>query len=368
MANLPLSNVFHRKTKTGISVFSVGIEVALVLVMVGLVHGNIREAADRVANVGAEILFQAPDSSPFFVLNTGVLPVKLREEIYRVDGIEVVAPVLLGRVTRMKGVLKIVAVFGIEPESYNSIGTGIQIVQGRGLEQPDDLVVDTVLAASDEIRVGDSLRLLNHDFQVSGICKAGAGARMYVRIETLGQTTAQSGRASFFFIKLPESVDISKVATVLETTFEGYRITALEGLFETMRESAFGLREFIRVVSAVAVLVSFLVILLAMYTTVVERTREIGILKALGASRFYIARQVLAESLILCSLGVLLGFGLFFLGKRWIYFVYPTLTVALDPQWFIIAAALGVIGGLVGALYPALRAALLDPVEALNFE
>jgi putative ABC transport system permease protein len=368
MANLPLSNVFHRKVKTGISVVSVAVEVALVLIVIGLVYGNIKEAAHRVANVGAEILFQAPDSSPFFVLNAGVLPIALTEEIGRVEGVEVVAPVLLGRITRIKNALKVVAAFGIEPQSYNLIGAGIRIVEGRGLEEPDDLVVDTVLSSSDGIRVGDSLSLLNRDFHVSGICEAGAGARIYAHISTLALATAQSGKASFFFVKVGESEDIGEVAVALEKKFEGYRVTALEGLFEAMRESAFGLRELVRVLSAMAVLISFLVILLAMYTSVNERAREIGVLKALGASRLYILRQVLIESLILCLLGILLGFLLYFLGKQLIYYLYPTLTVALDPQWFVIAAALGIAGGLLGALYPALRAALLDPVVALNVE
>jgi putative ABC transport system permease protein len=142
----------------------------------------------------------------------------------------------------------------------------------------------------------------------------------------------------------------------------------MENFSEAMQEQAFGLEEFIRVLSILAVLISFLVILLAMYTTVIERTREIGILKALGAGKPYIIRLVMAESFIICAIGVVVGYIISVLGRMMMLSFFPTLTVDLMPRWFLIAALLGIGGGLLGALYPAFRAAQLDPVEALNFE
>jgi putative ABC transport system permease protein len=158
------------------------------------------------------------------------------------------------------------------------------------------------------------------------------------------------------------------VGAALEEQFEGYQVTALESYTEALKENALGLDEFTQVLSFLAVLISFLVILLAMYTTVIERTREIGILKALGASKLYIVRLVVAESFIICAIGVIVGFILSLIGRFWVLSLFPTLTVALLPKWFMIAALLGIGGGLLGALYPAVRAAKLDPVEALNFE
>jgi putative ABC transport system permease protein len=122
------------------------------------------------------------------------------------------------------------------------------------------------------------------------------------------------------------------------------------------------------VLSFLAVLISFMVILLAMYTTVIERTREIGVLKALGAGKMYIIRLVITESFLICLIGVLVGYGFSLLGRFTILTLFPTLTVSLVPRQFVIAALLGIFGGLLGALYPAYRAAKLDPVEALNFE
>jgi putative ABC transport system permease protein len=127
------------------------------------------------------------------------------------------------------------------------------------------------------------------------------------------------------------------------------------------------LQTFIRVVITLAVIVSALVILLAMYTTVTERTRQIGVLKSLGASKGWIAGEIEKEALIISLLGVLAGFLASAGGKLLIQKLTP-IQVELDPVWLAYALVLGVVSGVLGALYPAVRAANQDPVKALSYE
>jgi len=109
-------------------------------------------------------------------------------------------------------------------------------------------------------------------------------------------------------------------------------------------------------------------VLLAMYTTIIERTREIGILRAIGASQTKVVQLVIGESFLICLSGVLLGMVLA-VASRWLLpQAFPTLVVQLSREWAAIAATLGLTGGLLGSLYPALRAARMDPIQALNFE
>jgi putative ABC transport system permease protein len=187
-------------------------------------------------------------------------------------------------------------------------------------------------------------------------------------LDDMQAATAQPGDVSFFFVKVKDDQEVAQVAAELEKRFEGYKVTALEFLSAAMKDNALGLKEFIRALSLFAALISGLVILLAMYTTIIERTREIGILKALGAGRGYILKVVMAESFLICVMGVGAGYLLSVLGRSALLHFFPTLTVDLIPRWFLISAILGIGGGLLGALYPAYRAAKLDPVEALNFE
>jgi putative ABC transport system permease protein len=124
---------------------------------------------------------------------------------------------------------------------------------------------------------------------------------------------------------------------------------------------------FIDVVVGVAAVISMLVILLAMYTTVTERTRQIGVLKSLGMSNARVAWVIEQEALFVSVLGVVCGVVLT-LAARFVVMRTTSLTVDIEPKWILVSLVIGLLGGTLGALYPALRAAKQDPVEALSYE
>jgi putative ABC transport system permease protein len=127
------------------------------------------------------------------------------------------------------------------------------------------------------------------------------------------------------------------------------------------------LNVFLNVVVGVAAAISILVILLAMYTTVTERTRQIGILKSLGMSKTSIAWVIEQEAIIVSVLGVAVGVLLTMLAQL-VVTRTTSLLIEIEPRWVLVALAVGLLGGSVGALYPALRAARQDAVEALSYE
>ena len=107
--------------------------------------------------------------------------------------------------------------------------------------------------------------------------------------------------------------------------------------------------------------------MLAMYTTITERTREIGILKALGASRGYIISEIEREALLISLVGLIVGFVASFIAGLIIHRMYGMI-FQYSLKWALTAAVIGMIGAAVGALYPAIRASNLDPVNALAYE
>ena len=128
------------------------------------------------------------------------------------------------------------------------------------------------------------------------------------------------------------------------------------------------LNAFITAMITVAVGIGFLVIFLSMYTTITERTREIGILKSLGAGKRYIISVILREASLLSVIGILTGYAGTWLARKIIVATFPTLTVELTMHWAIWAGLLAIGGSLLGAFYPAIRAARLDPVDSLAYE
>jgi putative ABC transport system permease protein len=361
-----LANLKQRKTRSAVSIFGIAIEVMLVLVMVGLVKGTLNDVAARMENVGADILFQPPGSSVIMSLNSVLMKQDYGKMIRAIDGVSSVSPVLTWTTQDIGN--RIQVMYGIDKNEFTNVGGKLEIIEGNHLEKPYDLVVDKRVATSYTIKVGQKIHFMNNDFTVSGICKPGIGVRLYVSLETLQNITEQQGKVSFFFIKCASKDKVQPVISNLKDMFKDFKIQNLEGYAEVLSSSAAGVKQFITAVTVLSIVISFLVVLLAMYTAIIERTREIGILKALGATKTYIVTLIMEESLILCVVGVLVGYGLSFL-VRYLMAVYMPMTVVeIRTSWMIYAAILGILGGTLGSLYPAFRAARQDPIKALMYE
>jgi len=358
----------HRKTRTAVSVLAVAMEVAMVMILVGMANGTLGDIADRLQNVGADVLFQPPDASLILGATSAVMPVRFVALIQNVEGVHAVTPVLNWHVSQIRGESRAVNLWAVDYESFNHISGGLDIVQGRGLRDPNDLVMDTILANATGLKVGDALPMLNREFRLAGICRAGAGGRLYARIQDVQEAIGTPERASFFLIKGKSSLEADALTLRLQQRFPGYKITTMAQVSKTMQENAVGLKQFKEALTGMAVVISFLVVLLAMYTTIIERTREIGILRAIGASQTRVVQLVIAESFLICVAGVTAGMVLAIAGSWYLPSLFPTLVVQLSREWALIAAALGLAGGLLGSLYPAVKAARMDPIHALNFE
>lgn len=368
MANLTAANVIHRKTRTGVVVLAVALSVSAPMVLVGLADGTLLSIAGRLESVGAHVLFQPPDASLILGVTSAVMPFRLMDMIREVPGVVEVAPVLNWHVSQLRGDPESLNLWAIEPRSFASVSGGLDLVAGHGLRDPGDLVIDSILSQQRGIGLGARVEMLDREFRVVGISRPGSGGRIFARIDDIGAAIGTPGRASFFLIRGRSANAAGALTQALQARFHGYKITAIAQVSQAIQRNATGLREFKAALASVAVVLSTLVVLLAMYTAILERTREIGILRALGATRGFVVRAILAETFLVACAGVLLGFGQAAMGRWALERFFPAESVAFTLHWAAIAAGLGLLGAVLGALYPAARAAALDPVEALNFE
>jgi putative ABC transport system permease protein len=168
-------------------------------------------------------------------------------------------------------------------------------------------------------------------------------------------------------VKLADPTRQEEVAAQIKQRYKDNSVVLTRDLPILIARGTPALQTFLNVVIALSIIVSSLVILLTMYTTVTERTRQIGVLKSLGASKFWIASEIEKEAVLISALGVVVGSVLAVAGKYLITRLTP-ISVELEAAWLLYALALGLLAGALGALYPALRAANQDAVTALAYE
>jgi putative ABC transport system permease protein len=232
------------------------------------------------------------------------------------------------------------------------------------------MVVDEFYARQKHLHVGDTVELINHTWKISGISESGKLARLCVKLPVLQALTGNPGHLSQIFIKLDDPGSAQEVVDALRLKYPGYQIYTMEEFTSLLSINSVGLlRNFIGVVIGIAVVVGFIVVFMAMYTAVLERTREIGILKAVGGSSALILNILFRETLVLALLGSVLGIVLTY-GTQWLmrHVVPASLVQETVYGWWPIATGVAIVGALLGAIVPGIKAVNQDVTEALSYE
>jgi len=358
-------NLLHRPLRTLIGALAVAVEVALVVLIVGLTTGLLTETAKRIEGIGADIMLQSPSAQVFLAFSGSPMPIKIADKLRQLKHVRAVAPALL----QFNSTGGVEVIYGIEKESFRAVSGGFVFLAGQDMEGPDDLLADDWAAKAKHIKVGDTYNLLNHDWHVSGIIEHGKGARLFVPMATLQDLVGAHDKASIFLVKCTRPEHTEDVMAQMRQMFPGYPVRPLKDFLSLMTSTNIpGLEAFIDSMIALAVSIGLLVIFLTMYTTVIERTRDIGVLKSLGADRLFIVRALLTESAALCLLGILAGVGLSYAVRGAFLAGFPTLSILITPGWLLRAAAIALVGTIFGASYPAWMASRKDAVEALSYD
>jgi putative ABC transport system permease protein len=354
-----------RPVRTIVSVLAVALEVVLILVIIGLANGISSETGKRTEGVGADIWLQPPNSSFLLAVSSSTMPVSIGDKIRELDGIKAVSPVL----TLVNASAGLEVIYGIEPQSYGAMSNGFIWHKGGMFKGPDEVVVDDIYATAKSVTVGDKVELVGHTFTVAGIVEHGKGSRLFIPFKSVEDMTGRQGKASLFFIKLNDPAKVQETVDRIKLLLPTYTVIPLSEYAKLMMSNNMpALNAFISSVVFVAVCIGVLVIFLSMYTTITERTREIGILRSLGGSKSYIIGLIFQESAAICVVGVVVGIGISFLVAAGVTMRFPTLVVLITPDWIVKASAFAILSGIIGSFYPSLKAASQDPVEALAYE
>ncbi len=367
MNKLVFGNILYRPVRSAISVLAVAIEVIMILSIVAIMVGQIQGAANQTNGIGADIMVRPPNASNFSGLSDAAVPAKIAPEfLAKLPHVLVASPTIAKLDT--SGAVQ--TIFGIDYPTYNALRPFVFLAGGPPTG-PDDALVDDLYVRSHHVGLGQTVKVLNHTFRISGIVEHGKGSHIFVPIRTLGSLNGTPDNASIFYIRTDHPKNQQAVIDELQhtPTLSTYSVQTLAEWMGTMTpEHLPGFTIALNVVIAIAVIVGFLVIFQSMYTAVMERTREIGILKSLGASKLYVVNLFLREAILVSVAGVLLGIVATQVIKLFMDARFPTLTFYLTTHWRLNGAAIALIGSTLGALYPAWKAARKDPIDALAYE
>jgi putative ABC transport system permease protein len=365
MGELILRNLLHRPMRTLIGAMGVAVEVALVILIVGLTSGLLTETAKRIEGIGADIMLQPPAASIIINFSGSPMPIKIGEKVAELKYVQAVAPALL----QFNSSGAVETIWGIDKDSFRAVSGGFVFIAGRDMEGPDDLLVDDWAAKAKNLKVGDTYNVLNHDWHIAGIVEHGKGARLFVPLTTLQELSAARDKASIFLVKCTRPEHTEDVMEEMRHLLPNYTVRPLKDFLSLMTSTNIpGLNSFIDAMIALAVCIGLLVIFLTMYTSVIERTRDIGVLKSLGANHWFVIRSLLSESAALCLLGVAAGVGLSYLVRAGFLWKFPTLSILITPAWIFNAGMIALAGAMLGATYPAWMASRKDAVEALSYD
>ena len=363
---LVIENLKHRWVRTLLAALVVGVQVMSILTLMGLSRGLLQESAQRARGSGADI-FLKPSTQGTFSLSSGQLNEAFVPFIQKQPHVKEAVGVLSTPVEL------VTTLNGVDFPAFEKLSGGFHYLAGGPPTGADDLIVDSAYARQNNLHVGQTVKLLNHDWHLSGVVEGGVLGRLVVPLTTLQRLTgnASPARISEILVKLDNAVLTDQQVAHFNEQLKGnlQAISVADFVAQFSVNNIPALRAFIAVITVIAVVVGFLVVFLSMYTAVVERTREIGILKALGAKPMTILDILVREAILLAILGCLLGIGLTYIVRGLITQLMPaSLSVVNTPDWWPIAGAIALGGALLGAAYPGLKAARQDAIEALAYE
>jgi putative ABC transport system permease protein len=366
MNKMVVANLAHRPTRSFIAASAVALEVTMILLVVALFYGMLNGSKENQQDIGWDLMVYPPGSSMFIGTSGAPISIKIGGILQRISNVSVVAPVIWSLSQK-----PFELVYGIDLASYQHLIPAFRFLSGGAFRGPNDVIVDDYFANMDHKKVGDTVQILNRPFRICGVVPHGMGGRKFIPLSTMQDLTGAEGRVSAFYLKLANPAATAPVTDAIKSTpgMQQYSVVSMQEYLSMMTpDNLPGFNLAIRIVIGVAVVVGFLVIFQSMYTAIMERTREIGILKSLGASKLYIVNVILRETSLLSIVGIAVGIGISFITRHIILAERPTMHLFWSYQWILTAAAIALLGSLGGASYPALKAARRDPIDALAYE
>ncbi len=364
-AKIVLENLKHRPLRSLLSVLLIAVPVTLILSLVGISHGFIEDAKQRARAVGADVIVRFSNGSVFG--SPGYMPEKMVETLRKRPHVAMAVGVQSMQVESVT-----MGATGVDLAQFEAMSGGLRLRSGTRFQPGCDVLVDEGYADEKNLRPGSVAIIENRPWRVCGVFEGGMLAHIIFPIGVLQDLNNRPGKVSMVYLKLDDPANAKAVADSLKNDpewsgFGIYLMKEFTDLYSVNRVPA--LKGFVVVVISIGVVIGFAVMCLSMYMAVLQRTREIGILKSLGGSQAFILRIILIEALMMglggSVLGIVMSYGAWWLIRT---LVPASIQMVIAYDWWPNATLITLAGTSLGALYPAVAAARHDAIEALAYE
>ncbi|MBI2851339.1 MAG: ABC transporter permease [Chloroflexi bacterium] len=362
MVSLARANLLHEKSKIGISIAGVVLGVFLIFATTGLYLGITSVVENMTLKAGADLWVTAEGSSGS-LHSPSLIPLSLKDKLKNIAGVREVTPLIRRPVaTDMNGEQMLINVNGYDIAS--GLAGPWKVIAGTGTPGPGEVVVDRVLAKKDGLEIGRYLALEGREFKVVGISDETFTMISYLVFMPLedARTFMPPGLTNFFLLKIDPTSDIDSVSEAIRKEIPAISVARSEtNAAAAKEETVGGFLPIVLVISAIGVLVSVLVVGLLVYTMTIEKSREYGIVRAIGANNFYLYRMTLFQAMTISIVGYIIGAIISPQLVNLIRYFVPEFIIVITPQMALWVFLVFLATGFIASFIPVRRLSRIDP-------
>lgn len=368
MVSLVLRNLEHDRGRLAASVGGVALSVVLVLLLAGIYYGFLEQSSAYVTNAGGDVWVMQKGSKDMSH-SMSLVPAAAAPGVAAVEGVAAVTPLYARALeTTIGGTPKDLFVIGYDPSA--GMGGPWRIVEGRGIEGRDEVVIDRVFAEGENLALGGTVRILERDFRIVGITRdASAFIATYAFIhgESAREVLNMETSVNFLLVRTASGASPATVSDRIEAAIPGVSVLTRAEFEDTNgKEIREGFTPILLAIAGIGFTVALAVVSITVYSAVNERLGEFGVLKAIGAEDAFLYRNVAAQSLVAALIGYVVGIPLYYAAAWALVKFVPVLAVA--TRWEVVGGMLlaVVLMALVASLLPVRRVAKIDPADVFR--